>query len=50
MTDLNYPDINVLPIFNGRVPKQQSLVKIAQQHYSKRWPWVCFGLPRRLTI
>jgi len=28
-TDLNYPDRNVLPIFNGKVPKQQQLGKIA---------------------
>jgi len=38
MTDLKYPDRNVLPIFNRKVPKQQSLGKIAQQHYTKSWP------------
>jgi len=29
---------NVLPIFNGKVPKKHSLSKIAQQHCSKSCP------------
>jgi len=37
-TDLKYPDSNSLPIFNGKVPKPQSLGKIAQQHCSKSCP------------
>jgi len=37
-TDLNYPDRNVLPIFNWKVPKQQSIGKIAQQLWSKSCP------------
>jgi len=38
ITDLNNPDRNVLPIFNGKVPKQQLLGKIAQQPSSKSFP------------
>jgi len=37
-SDLNYPDRKLLPIFNGKVSKQQSFGKIALQYCPKSCP------------
>ncbi len=37
-TDLKYPDRNLLPILNGKVPKQHCSKKVARQNCSKSCP------------